>query len=158
MRFDALKKYILPHESYSSKEEYRSLKHHLYPLCEEEIESVVCEIRIPSELYYFYHLIGYGFFFQDNNDYFDRLIDARNFKMINLREEYYQFDPDLEIYQSPSYSDKLIFFELSEGTYLLIDKVAVNNKNAIYYFNQKIAESLEEFLDRFDEEGHYFIS
>lgn len=158
MGFEAFKKYVLPHESESSKERYLSQKHHLFPLCQEEIERVAFEVHIPSELYHFYHLIGYGFFFQADNDYFDRLIDVSNFKAINLREDYYQSDPDLELYQSPTYSDKLIFFELSEGTYLLIDNVAQHGKNAVYYFTHKIAESLEEFLDRFDREGHYFVS
>ena len=96
------------------------------------------------------------FFFQKDKNYFDRLLDVISLKKINLRQDYYQFDPDLELYDSPNYNDKLIFFELSEGTYLLIEKVEDNKKNAIYFFNKKIADSLEEFLVRFDKEGHYF--
>ena len=49
-----------------------------------------------------------------------------------------------------------IFFELCEGTYLHIDKKAIGSQNAIYFFERKIANSLEDFLLRFNTEGHYF--
>lgn len=41
---------------------------------------------------------------------------------MNLREEYYQYDPTLEIFSLPFYEDKLIFFEVNEGVYLLVDR------------------------------------
>jgi hypothetical protein len=43
-----------------------------------------------------------------------------------------------------------------EGNYLLINKKDDNGKNSILYIDEKIADSLEEFLARFDKEGHYF--
>jgi hypothetical protein len=46
--------------------------------------------------------------------------------------------------------------EIVEGTYLTMDKKSVDGKNSIYYFNELISDSLEEFLKRFDNEGHYF--
>jgi len=45
---------------------------------------------------------------------------------------------------------------LCEGTYLHIDKKAIGSQNAIYFFERKIANSLEDFLLRFNTEGHYF--
>ena len=156
MKIDFLKKYIIPNEKESENKEYEHLKHHFFPLSNNEINLVNREIEIPLELKIFYTDIGYGFFFQKDKNYFDRLLDVISFKKINLRQDYYQFDPDLELYDSPNYNDKLIFFELSEGTYLLIERVEDNKKNAIYFFNKKIADSLEEFLVRFYKEGHYF--
>lgn len=153
---EALKKYVLPDEKASDKEEYKHLKHHFFPLSNPEIEMVNREIEIPIELKKFYKTIGYGFLFQKDKDYFDRILDVISFKNINLRQDCYEYDPDLELYNSPNYSDKLIFFELSEGSYLLIEKTADNEKNAVYFFNEKIANSLQEFLMRFDYEGHYF--
>jgi hypothetical protein len=43
-----------------------------------------------------------------------------------------------------------------EGNYLLINKNDDYVKNSILYIDEKIADSLEEFLARFDKEGHYF--
>ena len=36
------------------------------------------------------------------------------------------------------------------------DKKAIGSQNAIYFFERKIANSLEDFLLRFNTEGHYF--
>lgn len=150
MGYKFLNKYILE----SEKEEIDTkVKHHLFPIKEDEITKINKIIPIPLELYNFYLKVGYGFFFT-NLENSDRLLGPNSFKKINLREDYYEYDPDLELYDY--YSDKLIFFEVNEGVYLLIDKEDKNGKNAIYYINEKIADSLEEFLIRFDEEGHYF--
>jgi len=55
-----------------------------------------------------------------------------------------------------SYLGKLIFFELNDGVYLMIEKNDTNGKNPIYYFDRKIAESLEEILKKMDEIPNYF--
>lgn len=151
-----LKKYILPNEKVSDKKEYEHLKHHFFSLSIQEIELINNELKIPLELINFYKNVGYGFFFQENKDSFDRFLDVFSFKQINLREDFYEFDPDLELYDDEFYQDKLIFFEVNEGVYLLLNKEDIEGKNAIYYFRDKIADSLEEFLSRFDKEGHYF--
>ena len=43
-----------------------------------------------------------------------------------------------------------------ENELLNIDKKATGSQNAIYFFERKIANSLEDFLLRFNTEGHYF--
>lgn len=154
MNLDFIKKYIVLNESDSSNENYKKLKHHLFRLKRNEINGVNDEIKIPLELDFFFKEVGYVFFFQQNDSYFDRFLDVFSFKKINLRQDYYEFDPDLDSHNK--YKDKLIFFEVNEGVYLLIEKKASNGKNAIYYFDEKIADSLEEFLIRFDNKGHFF--
>ena len=72
---------------------------------------------------------------------------------INLREDFYEFDPDLEIYDE---EDKLIFFEINEGLYLTILKEDVGGENGIYFFDTKIASSLEEFVIELNK-NHNFI-
>lgn len=62
----------------------------------------------------------------------------------------------MELYNSSIFRNKYIFFELCEGTYLHIDKKAIGGQNAIYFFERKIVNSLEDFLLRFNTEGHYF--
>lgn len=156
MNLEFLKKYILPSEAHSSNEEYTELKHHFFRLGNNEIILVEDEIKIPKELKEFFVAIGYGFFFHQDNSSFDRLLDVISFKKVNLRQDYYEFDPDLDLYSHNKYQDKLIFFEVNEGVYLLINKHDINGRNAIYYFDKKIADSLEEFLIKFDREGHYF--
>lgn len=53
----------------------------------------------------------------------------------------------------------LVFFEVGEGTYLTLDLKQENEdgKCPVYYFEKKIATSLEEFLKRMDEETDYYI-
>lgn len=148
--------YIIPNESQSSNEEYQEYKHHFFPLDNDEITLIEKEILVPTELREFYLTVGYGFFFPQDDSSFDRLLDVISYKKINLRQNYYEFDPDLDLYSHSKYDDRLIFFEVNEGVYLLIAKEAIEGKNAIYYFDEKIADSLEEFLIRFDQEGHYF--
>ncbi|MGV8830297.1 MAG: SMI1/KNR4 family protein [Breznakibacter sp.] len=150
MNLEFLKKYILPGESHSSSEEYKEFKHHFFRLDQEEIALAENEIKIPKELKEFFINVGYGFFFQRDNSSFDRLLDVISFKKVNLRQDYYEYDPDLDLYSHVKYKEKLIFFEVNEGVYLLIDKEAKNGKNAIYFFDKKIADSLEEFLLKFD--------
>lgn len=150
MNFDFLKKYVV------DKNSKTRLRHTFYGVDPEVIQLVDNVLTIPLELKEFYQSIGYGFMLDLVDDSIDRLLDPIEFKKINLREDYYQYDPTLELFLSPFYEDKLIFFEVNEGVYLLVDKYNTDGKNAIYYFNEKIAESLEEFLQRFDEEPYYF--
>lgn len=154
--FSFLNSFILQSEKDSQEPLYEDYKHHLFPLKESEIEEVSILINIPKELDEFYHQVGYGFFFQNDNSHIDRFLDVETFKSINLREDFYEYDPDLELYDSEYYTNKRIFYELNEGIYLLIDNEDINGSNSIYFFMNKIADSLEEFIIRFTEEGYYF--
>lgn len=133
------------------------LKHKFYKVKYDSIEKAEDSIQLPIELKLFYEEVGYGIFYQKSNS-IDRLLSPMQVKQINLKEDFYEFDPDLEVYGSDFYKDKLIFFEVNEGNYLLIDINDIQEKNAIYYFEKKIANSLREFLEKFDNEGHYFES
>ena len=152
--FSFLKDYILPSAKQEDRQKLSHFKHFLFRVDESIITTADTALNIPLELKNFYQEIGYGFFFQQRRSSNNTFLSPDSFKIINLRQEYYEFDPDLELYES--YPDKLIFFEVNEGVYLLIDKEDNKGKNAIYYFDEKIADSLEEFLRRFDAEGHYF--
>jgi hypothetical protein len=155
--FDFLTKFLLPSEKESNNPIYEDYKHILFPLKKEEIYNVYSLFQIPIELKIFYEEIGYGFFFRKNSSFFNRLLDPFSFKQINLREDFYEFDPDLELYEKYYDDNKLIFFEVCEGVYLLIDKEDNDGKNAIYYFKDKIANSLFEFLIKFDNDERYYV-
>jgi len=154
--FSFLNGFILQSEKESQEPLYKDYTHHLLPLKKSEVEEISTLINIPKELDEFYHQVGYGFFFQNDDSHIDRFLDVESFKNINLHEGFYEYDPDLEMYDSEGYIDKRIFYDLNEGVYLLMDNEEVNGSNSIYFFTNKIANSLEEFIKRLIGEGHYF--
>lgn len=149
--FDFLKEYILEGSSADEPKQ----RHYLYRLSEQEINEVDEILPVPEELKAFYTAIGYGFFHKDRNASINRLMDPDSFKMINLKEEYYEFDDDLELYDEIYQGEKLLFFEVNAGSYLAIDKEAHEGKNAIYYFSNRIAASLQDFLRDFAGDPDY---
>ena len=126
-----------------------NLKHKLYPvdITHIDVAEKNLQCKLPKELKQFYLEIGYGFFWQKDKRSFDRLLSPLELVQINLREDFYEFDPDLEIYDE---DNKLIFLEVNEGLYLTIEKEDIDGKNAIYYFDKKISNSLKGFLIEFD--------
>ncbi len=115
----------------------------IYTLEESEIEEIGKKILIPNDLLLFYKRVGYGFINKTSS--INRLLDPNSYFDINTRNDIYEFDPDLEIYEE--YVDRKIFFEVNEGLYLMIDENCNKmGNNDIYYFDDKIAESLTDFL------------
>lgn len=147
--FSFLVTYILPEFSPTDVESQK--RHYLYSLEKDEIEKVDKEFPLPLELKQFYYKIGYGFFHKHNtNSAFNRLMDPQSCMDINLKLDIYEFDPELDSYLERYSGTKLLFFEVNEGIYLAIDKIDNNGSNAIYLFDKKISNSLEEFLKMFD--------
>lgn len=125
------------------------LQHSLYPLSVQDIKEVEAVIEIPAELKRFYKSIGYGFFHRKSDTAINRLMDPYSFKQLNVKETFYEFDSALEVYDTMYHGEKVLFFEVNEGIYLAIDRQAKGGKNAVYYYGNKIADSLEEFLTAF---------
>lgn len=148
--FEDFKKYIV-------KDGEKSLKHSFYKLDEKEISRIEKEIFIPKELKLFYLEIGYGYMFDSPESFsINRFLSPEEYLKINFRLDYYEFYSALDFYSTDFFKDYYIFFEVVEGNYLSISKNDENGKNSILYIDEKIADSLEEFLIRFDNEGHYF--
>ena len=148
--FEFLKKYLI-----NPKEDNQENKHSLYKVSSISISKTKDKIDIPFELEKFYEEIGYGSF-HNNQSSFNKLFSPLQMAQINLREDFYKFDPDLELYEEKEYNDKLIFFEINEGVYMLIKKDEEGNKNSIWYFDEKVADSLQDFLIKFDKNPTYF--
>ncbi|ARU60077.1 hypothetical protein CBW65_02595 [Tumebacillus avium] len=152
--FSFLKKYVL-----NEKEDNPSQwKHSFYSLQESEVleaESRISRV-FPGELRSFYLEIGYGFLCNQSKQGFNRLMDPMSVADFRLGEDIYEFDPDRELYDNVN---SIIFFEVSEGTYLTMDlsQEEDNSDCKIYYFGKVIANNLEEFLRRMDTEPNYFI-
>ena len=123
----------------------------------QENELMVAEERLgfafPNELKNFYLEVGYGFIKGNNVDSINRIMDPDTIADITLREGIYEFDPDLEgIYEE---EDKLVFYEVNEGVYLTLD-LSASQQTPVYFFETKIANSLEEFIGKINQDTEYF--
>ena len=57
------------------------------------------KINFPKDLLNFYMELGYGFVI-NTKDAINRLLDPSSCADIRLREDFYAFDPDLEMYET----------------------------------------------------------
>ena len=108
-------------------------------------------IKIPNELKQFYLQIGCGFI-ESKHMAFNRIMDPMSCADLRLREDFYEFDPELEGYEIFE-EGKMVFFERNDGIYAEIE-LTDNETSKIYSGNDLIANSLEEFLEVCDE---YYI-
>ncbi len=148
--FSFLKKYVS-----ESFDKGISMKHSFYPVKQSEIEEAEAKLGflLPKELVSFYNTLGYGFFHNEHNYEFDRILSPLQVAQINLKEDFYQHDPSLEYYDY-RLDKKLLFFEVIEGNYLAIDISDDQEKNSIYYSEFKIYDSLSEFVIELDKNPH----
>ena len=127
-----------------------------YPIKESEIQNVEKELDIifPLELRNFYLNIGYGFL--KNSEYnINRIMDPESVRDFRLRKNDFEFYPDIEVYNDVE-DGKVIFYEVNESTLISIE-LCDKEKNKIYLYDIKIADSLEEFLDKMLENDSYYL-
>ena len=128
--------------------------HKFYELKENDLTEAEERLgfSFPKELREFYLEIGYGFI-RGNKSAINRFLDPATIADITLREDIYEFDPDLDgIYED---EDKLVFYEVNEGVYLTLD-LNETDKSPVFFFDTKIADSLEEFVEKVDQDDQYF--
>lgn len=111
------------------------------------------EIVLPEMLVQFYKEIGYGFF-KSSRYNFNRIFSPQSLCEFRLRKGQFEGDTELEIYDEYE-QDKLVFFEICEGNYLLIGFVK-NNNGKVFYGNRMIANDLKEFLGEYQKNENYF--
>ena len=134
-------------------------KNKIYQTTTEKIDRAEKEMQIvfPKELREFYNLYGSGFINGELRKTVNRLLSPLQCADIRLRRDYYEYDPELESYKSDELIyNRMIFFEVNEGSYLTIS-LDEGEKNAIYYGDVKIADSLEEFLIKMYDDGTYYF-
>ena len=127
-----------------------------YPTKESEIQNVEKELDIifPLELRNFYLNIGYGFL--KNSEYnINRIMDPESVRDFRLRKNDFEFYPDIEVYNDVE-DGKVIFYEVNESTLISIE-LCDKEKNKIYLYDIKIADSLEEFLDKMLKNDSYYL-
>ena len=127
-----------------------------YPIKESETQNVEKELDIifPLELRNFYLNIGYGFL--KNSEYnINRIMDPESVRDFRLRKNDFEFYPDIEVYNDVE-DGKVIFYEVNESTLISIE-LCDKEKNKIYLYDIKIADSLEEFLDKMLKNDSYYL-
>lgn len=127
-----------------------------YPVSLDEIEEVEATLglKIPKELREFYLTVGYGFI--KGSEYnINRIMDPLSVRDFRLRENDFENYPDIEIFEEVE-KGKLVFFEVDESTTILI-QMGENERNQIYLFDMKIADSLEEFLGKILIDDLYYM-
>lgn len=155
-KFKPFEEFIEPNEKKVDEAPYKTYEHVFFPLGKDEISDIDTLITIPLELKQFYQNIGYGFLFFREKIAVNRLLDPFSFMQINLRKDFYELDSDLDLYDDYRSKNLSIFFEINEGIYLLMNNETVNDTNSIFYFEEKIADSLTEFLLKYLDNPHYF--
>lgn len=150
--FEFLNNFIFEINNPQSQEK----KHVIYRLEDDVIEA---EERLgkkfPNELREFYLGVGYGFICNFDKTRRGRLMDPHSVADFLLDEDDFIDSRIRELYPE----NMLVFFEVGEGTYLTLDleQEIEDGICPVYYFERKIATSLEEFLKRMDEETDYYI-
>ncbi len=127
-----------------------------YPVCEADIEEVegALGLKFPFELRKFLLEVGYGFI-QGSEYNINRIMGPSSIRDARLKVNDFEFYPDIELYEDLE-EGKLLFFEANESALLLIE-ISEEQNNAIYYDDIKIADSLEEFLEKVMEDDNYYI-
>ncbi|AJI11159.1 SMI1/KNR4 family protein [Bacillus cereus] len=150
--FNFLKKHIVADEGIKSNQPPI-----LYPLPKEEIAEAedLLKMQFPKELKRFYEEIGYGFL-NTNRNLINRFMDPISVADFRLRQDIYEHNPNLD---DTDDEESLVFFEITEISFLTIKFKEENELGQcpIYSENIKIADSLEEFLIKMDENPDYYI-
>lgn len=110
-------------------------------------------IVFPKDLIEFYKQVGYGFL-KSEIDNFNRIMDPESVAEFRLRTGQYANYSDLDIYDAYE-RDRLVFFEICEGCYISIGFTKSNN-GKIYYGKKRIANSLKEFLTKYQNDENYY--
>lgn len=110
-------------------------------------------VNIPEELKNFFINVGYGFI-KGSKYNINRIMDPYSIRDFRLKQNDYEFFPDIDIYDD--LLDKLVFFEANETAMISI-KISEKVKNEIYFDEFKIADSLEEFLEKISEDDQYYF-
>ena len=129
-------------------------KNSFYKIKKEEIIKAEerMKIKIPLELKKFYEQVGIGFIYSKEKA-INRIIASEECADIRLREDVYEYDPDLELYEEFEEA-AMIFFEINEGVYASIE-LNNNETNKIFFADKVIANSLEEFLVKTEDSNYW---
>ena len=128
-----------------------------YPVKSEDIQKAESNmgIIIPDVLTQFYLSVGYGFLETCKHN-INRIMDPGSVEEFFLGTGQFQDSEGVELFSNYT-KDKLIFFEVNESLYLSIG-ITKKNKGKIYYYDEMIADDLNEFFEKYLENEDYFLN
>lgn len=129
--------------------------HQFHPLTKDEIKNSESKLGIifPKLLREFYLEIGYGFIGSEVGN-INRIMDPESVLDCRLRQNDFEFYPDIEIYDEFE-EDKMIFFEANESVLISI-AFGSGNSGKIYYYDEEISKNLEEFIEKLLEDDAFY--
>ena len=114
----------------------------------------VLGFQFPEELRDFYQQIGCGFFGGSKTNV-NRLMGPYSVRDFRLRKNDFEYYPEIDIYDHFE-DNKLIFFESNLSALISIE-LGQKEKSKVYYYDMIIADSLEEFIKKIQEDDNYFV-
>lgn len=129
-------------------------KHKFLPLKVKEIEFAEQRLgtKFPAELRQFYVEIGYGFANRNETTAFQRIIDPDSAVGLYLRQDFYEHDPDLDMYDE---REGFLFFEVVEGLYFEV-RWSTEAASPVYFMDTRISDSLQAFFEQLDKDAHFY--
>ena len=126
-----------------------------YQIKEDVIADVQEELGIilPNGLKEFYKEVGYGFLSSKRYN-FNRIMSPKSLCDFRFRKDQFCDDSELEMYEEYE-RDQIVFFEISEGSFLSMG-FSKENCGEVFCGKVKIANSLLEFLEKYQEDENYF--
>ena len=126
-----------------------------YSLTKDKIKNSESKLGIifPKLLRKFYLEIGYGFIGSEVGN-INRIMDPESVLDFRLRQNDFEFYPDIEIYDEFE-EDKMIFFEANESVLISIG-FGSDNSGKIYYDDEEISKNLGEFLEKLLEDDTFY--
>lgn len=126
-----------------------------YSLTKDEIKNNESKLGIIflKLLREFYLEIGYGFIGSEVGN-INRIMDPESVLDFRLRQNDFEFYPDIEIYDEFE-EDKMIFFEANESVLISIG-FGSDNSGKIYYYDEEISKNLGEFLEKLLEDDTFY--
>ena len=128
-----------------------------YPLTRDKIKESESKLGIifPKLLREFYLEIGYGVIGSEVGN-INRIMDPESVLDFRLRQNDFEFYPDIEIYDEFE-KDKMIFFEANESVLISIG-FGSDNSGKIYYYDEEISKNLTEFLEKLSEDDTFYYN
>lgn len=127
-----------------------------YPVNDEAIHRAESNmgIMIPDALIQFYLTVGYGFLETCRHN-INRIMGPSSIEEFYLGTGQFQNSEEVEIFAKYT-KDKLIFFEVTESLFLSIG-ITKMNKGKIYYYDELIANDMNDFFEKYLEDERYFL-
>lgn len=125
-----------------------------YPVKLEAIRNAESDmgVIIPEDIIQFYLNIGYGFLATREHN-INRFMGPNSVMEFRLGIGQFQNSEEVDILAA---KDKLVFFEINESLYLSIG-ITRSNKGKIFYYDEVIADDLNDFFGKYLDDEKYFL-